>query len=319
MQYQLPSLIRSLYFQVEDNDLPQGGFPAHLPFQFPGLPQMAVQQLTRVVPRDALFYSTAGNSTGGSASTGVFGMIYQIHNGVQLPFFNKPAPLENFTGSGQKPFPIRPTLFVPAGDSLVVEVRSQDRANVLNVEVDLFGTTVNLNNITAHQKIVLDAKRAFLDSLISANKDLNTDQMPASGMSFVIPQSNTPYPAPGAAAVTIGTYRVPPGQRARIAKHALQHVGNNPPELSNSGVIWRFLVNGWPLQGLGAVTTQIAAFATPTDAFILLTENDLLTVTVEIPAGGGVQEGQSGYFASGWTAPLGGNSTTTPKTAGGTQ
>lgn len=126
----------------------------------------------------------------------------------------------------------------------------------------------------------------------------------------------TSYPAPGAPPVVIQNYQVPPAQRARIYAHGLQHNGSNPPELSLSGVIWRFLVNGYPLKGLGTVTAQIGSFETPAPTVIWLTENDVFQVTVELPAASAGQEGSTGYMAEGWWAPL---TSSTPASSGGAQ
>ena len=159
-----------------------------------------------------------------------------------------------------------------------------------------------------YQQQVWNEKADMLANYVPPNKDATGDQAPLSAAPLVINQIITPYPNPGAGAVVINSYQVPTGQRARIVTHALQHAGGNPPEISNSGVLWRFLVNGAPLKGLGAVTSQIGAFATPVQTVIWLTENDLFQVTVELPAASPGQSGSSGYFASGWTAPLLGTS-----------
>lgn len=304
MQYQLPSLIRSLYFQPRDEDLPQGGFPHFLEFRYDPLLPMDVQELTRVIEQDLVIYAATGSFTGGSAQTGVFTQIYHIHNGLQLPMFAKPEPLAVAFGSGQRPNPILPTYLVPAGDSLMMEVRSQDRTNNLNVETVLFATSINQSNLTRYQKHVLHSKRRLIDSISPPNKDLTGDRVPDGAAPLVLGPNIQPYPNPGDPPVTIFSYQVPPGQRSRIFEHALVHVGNNPPELSLTGVVWSFQVNGAPLKGLGKQMAQIGSLATPDKVVIFLTENDLFTVDVSLPAGGNPQEGQTGYRINGYSAPL---------------
>jgi hypothetical protein len=304
VRYTLPTIIRTQYFQPRDEDLPQGGFPHHLEYRFQPLATLDVQELTRVLHEDVLIYAATGSFTGGSAQTGVFTQIYHIHNGMQLPMFAKPEPLQVAFGSGQKPNPILPTYFVPAGDSLMMEVRSLDRTNPLNVETVLFATGIDRTNLTKYQKMVLDSKRRLLNAIDAPNKDVVGDEAPDAAAPLVLGPTLANYPAPGAAPVVIFSYQVPPGQRARIFEHALQHVGGNPPELSLSGATWSFKVNGAPLKGLGMQTAQIGAFATPDRVVIWLTENDLFTVDVSLPAGGNPQPGQTGYRINGWTAPL---------------
>lgn len=305
MRYQLPSIIRTKYFQPRKEDMPQGGMPYWFPFDWNPLATMDVQELTRTIHQDVLLYAMTGTVTNKSlASVDVFSQIYHIHNGVQLPLFSKPSPMGVAFGSGQKPMPLLPTYFVPAGDQIQLEVRSQDRLNNLKVEATLFGTGINYSRLTRLQKAVLDDKKRFLDSDQSDLKDLIGDQAPQTAAPLVRTSTqNFPYPAPGAAAQTIFSYQVPPGQRARIFEHALVHAGGAPPDMTGN-VIWRFLVNGWPLKGLGSQIAQIGSFQTPDRVVIWLTENDLFQVTVETPAAGQQQNGATAYRIAGWTAPI---------------
>ncbi len=306
MQYRLPSIIRTKYFQPRNEDIPAGD--AHnLSFRFNPLLPMDVQELTRVMPHDVVFYAANGSFSGQSANLGgqppVFTQLYHIHNGLQLPMFNKPAPLSLAFGSGQKPNPILPTYFVPAGDSLMMEVRSQDRTNSMNVEGVLIGSAINYDSLNKYQKMVLDSKRRQLDATQPPNKDIVGDQTPAGAAPLVLSSTqNFPYPLPAAAAIPIFSYQVPAGQRVRIFEHALVHIGGNPPDMIGN-VIWRFLVNGWPLKGLGAQIAQIGSFSTPDRVVIWLTENDLFQVTVEVIAGAPAQIGSTAYRINGYTVP----------------
>lgn len=339
-QYFLPQSGRqtlSSYFQVLSVDIPENGAPAWQGWDFPVLPPLQVQELTRAMHYDSVFWSITGIFSGNSVGNpqGLRVMIWQIHNGQQLPLFNKPQLFLNVCGSGAKSMPIKPPLFVPAGDSIMVQVSSLDQTNNLNVEIILFGNQVpagwqmpgsmrpaaTLNGLTRrrlgdaasspttpatapnpYQAQVLTAKLAALNNAQSPNLDMIGDEAPYGAAPLVLGPTLSPYPAPGGNPVTIFSYQVPPGQRARIFDHALQHVGGNPPEISISGVFWSFTVNGAPLKGLGTQFAQIGAFATPARVVILLTENDLFTVTVN--PGNVFQAGQSGYRIAGWTAPL---------------
>lgn len=317
MQYPLPNVIRTLYFQPRDEDVPEGGFPRHYQFRFNPLIPMDVQELTRQMATDVVFYSGTANFTGASSpSVGVFAQLYHVHNGVQLPMFSKPSPLSIAFGSGQRPNPFIPTAFVPRGDSITVEVRSQDRVNNLNVEAVLFGADVNWRNLTRFQKIVLDGKRRLLDKMVQTvaagglsglgipSHDWAGDKAPPGASPLVYTSTQQfPFPPPGAAPVTIFSYQVPPGQIARIFEHALVTLGGGIVDMTGN-VIWRFLVNGWPLKGLGTQLSQIGTFSTPDKVVIWLQENDLFQVTVEVPATAPIQNGNTAYRINGWTTSV---------------
>ena len=94
-----------------------------------------------------------------------------------------------------------------------------------------------------------------------------------------------PYPAPGAGAVTVITFTVPPSQVALVRYLSIVHYGGNDP--SGTGqVIWRVLQNGGGIQGLNALTATFGTFAAPKvlTAPIIGMENDTILVTVEVPA-----------------------------------
>lgn len=329
MQYFLPRRkTLSSYFQPLNVEVPEGGDPCWQGFEFNPLAPMQALELTRVMNQDTVFWGITGQFTGGSAQTGVFMLITLIHNGVAIPLANKPMPLQNLCGSGANQFPIKPTLFVPAGDSIMVQVFSQDRTNNLNVEIVLFGnkvpagwqnpatltpksglsglgrTSSSTSSVNPYQQMVLSGKSAQLDSLQPPNIDVAGDEAPVGAAPLVLTSSQQfPYPVPGAGPVTIFSYQVPPGQRVRIFEHALVNLGGGIVDMTGN-VIWRFLVNGAPLKGLGAQLSQIGTFSTPDRVVIWLTENDLFQVTVESPNGVPQQAGNTAYRINGWTAPL---------------
>jgi hypothetical protein len=94
------------------------------------------------------------------------------------------------------------------------------------------------------------------------------------------------YPAPGAGAVTVISFTVPPSKVALIRYLSVVHYGGNDP--SGTGqVIWRVLQNGGGIQGLNALSATFGTFAAPKvlTAPIIGMENDTIIVTAEVPAG----------------------------------
>lgn len=157
--------------------------------------------------------------------------------------------------------------------------------------------------INPYQALVLQMKSNALATSASSQPPV-TDRPPVNARPLVLTSTQQfNYPAPGAAALTIFQYQVPPGQLARVLEHALVHIGGNPPDMVGN-VIWRFLVNGAPLKGLGAQIAQIGNFQTPDRVVLWLTENDVLQVTVEVLAAAPPQAGSTAYRINGFTQPL---------------
>ncbi len=92
------------------------------------------------------------------------------------------------------------------------------------------------------------------------------------------------YPAPGAAAVVLLSYQVPPGMNALISLMSIFNVGNAFVDGSGN-VIWRVLVNQASVKGLNNLQSQFGSSALPIPVNIPLVENDTIQVTVEIPNG----------------------------------
>ena len=90
------------------------------------------------------------------------------------------------------------------------------------------------------------------------------------------------YPAPGVGPSVVVTYSVPCGLVAVIDRLAVIHYGGNPPD-GTGNVIWRVLINGAGVKGLGAMQFQFGSMSSPNKLTLLAYENDIVTVTVEVP------------------------------------
>jgi hypothetical protein len=123
------------------------------------------------------------------------------------------------------------------------------------------------------------------------NRDLSLFQPPADSRPFIVTPAigtiATPfvgYPAPGAGPVTVITYTVPVGLLAVISKLAIVHFGGAPPD-GTGNVIWRVLINGAGVEGMNNLSSQVGTYAQPNDTVFVVIENDIVQVTVEVPAG----------------------------------
>jgi hypothetical protein len=94
------------------------------------------------------------------------------------------------------------------------------------------------------------------------------------------------FPAPGAARQVILTYRVPPVTLAVISQLAI--IANGPDGFFTDGsgaIIWRMFNNGAAVKGMQEITAQIGTIEQPVPWWMVLRPNDVLTITVEVPAG----------------------------------
>jgi hypothetical protein len=177
--------------------------------------------------------------------------------------------------------------------------------------------SLNSMPFTQVQKLALHVKGQALESASpwihpSLSSDANA---PSDANAFTVtPQASgnlgqpfVPYPAPGASAVTVISYTVPRSKMAFIRYLSISHFGGNDP--SGSGqVIWRVLVNGGGLRGLNQLTATFGTFAAPKSltAPIIATENDTISVTVEVPSTFAPMSGGAGTAATfdGFTMPI---------------
>ena len=106
------------------------------------------------------------------------------------------------------------------------------------------------------------------------------------------------YPAPGAGPIVIASYKVPSGMTGKITGMAIVHLGAAGSFQDGSGdLLWHVLINGGPVKGLENFYVQIGSTSLPADAGndttrewrvrtgIILTQNNLVQVLVEVPAG----------------------------------
>lgn len=109
------------------------------------------------------------------------------------------------------------------------------------------------------------------------------DPLRAAPLGFV--RVTTPYvayPAPGAAAILLLSYTVPPGLNAILQYMAIFNVG--AAFVNGSGnVIWRVLINQAGVKGMENLQSQFGTDGLPLPVAIPLYENDTIQVTVEIP------------------------------------
>jgi len=152
------------------------------------------------------------------------------------------------------------------------------------------------------QQLVYQNKFAALDRARKLNLRIMSDVPPpdASPFSFSPTAGFPAVPAPGAAAISIITYTVPPGQNATIWKMAIQFAGGGFVDGSGN-IVWRVLVNDAAIEGLQSLTAQYGVFSNPNDCLIQLVENDVFRVTVEVPSGQPIVNGTSGALIRGWT------------------
>lgn len=153
---------------------------------------------------------------------------------------------------------------------------------------------------------ILSAKSDALNNAPGNIRSHLTDHTPADSHPFVNSSAAAvQYPAPGAAAVAILAYTVPYGQVAVIRLLAIVAIGGGFIDASG-GVIWRCLLNGQGIDGLENITAQIGSLQSPVPVQLVLQENDIFTVTAEVPAGQDPLPPTATTTARifGWTYPL---------------
>ncbi len=140
----------------------------------------------------------------------------------------------------------------------------------------------------------MDQSQAYLLQLKKANRgamrssirpDLYCYPLPDARPVFVISNPAPAFPAPGAAAVVVLTYTVPPGFFTVFNKLAIMLIGGNIVDFTGN-VVWRVLINDAGVKGLEALVAQVGTNAAPNDIQpIPLWENDVISITAEVPAG----------------------------------
>lgn len=172
---------------------------------------------------------------------------------------------------------------------------------------------------TPFEKRMLDLKARVVENAPPfLHPDLSFFNPPADSQPFTVtPQKGSvtgfgvPYPGVGAGPVPVISYTVPVGQFAIIRALAIVHIGGNPPDFSGE-VIWRVLINGGGITGLNALNAQYGTFANPKQIVLMGVENDIITVTVEVPVllpNGNPNPGPAGGTSTaasfdGWTYPM---------------
>ena len=154
------------------------------------------------------------------------------------------------------------------------------------------------------QDQVLQAKAGALQNAPTSVAPGLANHQPADSHPFQVnSQPAIAYPNPGAAAVDVLIYTVPPGVLAVINALVIAAIGGGFSDFSGN-VIWRCLINGAGIDGLENITAHMGDLNTPNPVQILLNENDVFEITVEVPAGGFAQPGTTAARIMGWTYPL---------------
>lgn len=152
------------------------------------------------------------------------------------------------------------------------------------------------------------AKRVMnaLANPTTINRSISLFNAPADSLPFIVTPTPFPaYPAPGAAPIIVIQYVVPPGLMAVINALAIVHVGGNPPD-GTGQVFWNVLLNGAGINGLNNISSQVGTYAQPNKFTIRAIENDIVQVTVQVPAGQAPMPVGASTAARfhGWTYPL---------------
>ncbi|MGH9501678.1 MAG: hypothetical protein ACRD20_02375 [Terriglobales bacterium] len=131
----------------------------------------------------------------------------------------------------------------------------------------------------------MDARaQAVVNSPSYIHPELSFYNPPADSLPFTVTPIPFPaYPLVGANPVVIIQYVVPNGLLAVINKLSVVHVGGNPPD-GTGQVIWRVLKNGAGITGMNNLTSEFGTYSNPKSLVIVAVENDILQVTVELPA-----------------------------------
>jgi|SRR5579859_808059 len=152
------------------------------------------------------------------------------------------------------------------------------------------------------QQLVYQAKFAALDRARQLNLRMMSSSPPPDSNPFSLsPTTGFPaVPAPGAAAINVLRYTVPPGQNATIWKMAIVLASGGVVDGSGN-IIWRVLINDAAVEGLQQLTAQYGVFSNPNDTLIQLVENDVFRITAEVPAAQPPINGTTGALIRGWS------------------
>src|SRR5208283_759084 len=135
---------------------------------------------------------------------------------------------------------------------------------------------------TDQQKLSIASRMATaLSNPTFLNRNISLWNPPADSLPFIVTPSPFPaYPAPGASAIVVIQYIVPPGQLAVINKLAVVDNGGNT--IGTGGVLWNVLINGGAIDGLGNITSPVGTYAQPNDFVFVAHEQDVVQVTVQV-------------------------------------
>jgi len=157
---------------------------------------------------------------------------------------------------------------------------------------------------TDEQKLSMGARmKTALQGPSFLNQNISLLNPPADSEPFDVTPSPFPdYPAPGATAITVVQFIVPPGMLAVINKLSIIDNGGNP--VGTGSILWSVLVNGAAITGLGNITAPIGSLVYPNDIVLVVHEQDVVQVDVAVAATASAQTGTTAAKLHGWTYPL---------------
>lgn len=139
--------------------------------------------------------------------------------------------------------------------------------------------------MTSPANHILATKSASLKRAQSTRDLLGASADSEAGRPFnVTPAPFVAYPAPGAGQTTIISYQVPKGFRAKVTRMAINTWGGQIYD-GTGNVVWRVMINGAAEKGMEKMMSQFGTDSNPIPVSIALNENDIISVTVEVPAG----------------------------------
>lgn len=165
-----------------------------------------------------------------------------------------------------------------------INVRPPARINTPSGPNATATATVNAPSVSSQQQAAIQQKRqmkipATLVPQLAQGGGTPLDSRPV----IITPNPFVAYPAPGAAAADVISYLVPAGMFFVVSLLAIIHEGGGFVD-GTGNIIWRVKINGAGVKGLSNLSSQVGSWAQPVPMHFSAKENDLIEITVEVPA-----------------------------------